>query len=112
MSKKPIICEVCQKVINDPDDLITASTLFSVKPYHEYCYGHDVRGTKSIFLANHPLNGTSGTVSYLLIFLLTLLLFFYTESFIKYIVLAYLILETSFRIYAYIVYIRKFNRAT
>lgn len=103
---KPIICEQCHKVIEEKEDLVTASIFFRVKPYHYFCYGKDVRGSRSVFFTNHPLNGLSGTISYLLTFLMTVALFLFTEGFIKYIALVYLITETSLRIYAYYTYSR------
>lgn len=103
---RPIICEQCHKVIEEKEDLVTASIFFRVKPYHYFCYGKDVRGARSVFFTNHPLNGISGHISYLLALLMTVALFLFTKSFIKYIALVYLITETGLRIYAYCTYSR------
>lgn len=80
---RPIICEQCHKVIEEKEDLVTVSIFFRVKPYHYFCYGKDVRGARSVFFTNHPLNGISGNLSYLLTLLMTVALFLFTKSFIN-----------------------------
>lgn len=104
---KPIFCEHCHKPIEDKEDLIVASLFFRIKPYHFFCYGNEVRGARSVFLTSHPLNGGTGMISYLLLILLTAALFLFTNNFIKYIALIYLIIETSLRIFAFVKFTRK-----
>mgnify|MGYP001172737185 CR=1 FL=1 len=103
----PVLCEFCNKEIKEREDLTLAAGGFRIKPYHEFCYGKDAKRDNILFMS-HPLNGMTGMISYLITFVLTLV-FYFTGTFIKYIVFIYFVIETCLRLYAVYFIWKKFS---
>lgn len=61
--EKVVICNKCHYLIEKKEHLITSTYLFEVVPYHEECFVKDIKGKKSLFVSNQPLNGFSGNIS-------------------------------------------------
>ncbi|MRH41257.1 hypothetical protein GH741_01050 [Aquibacillus halophilus] len=70
MSK--VYCDKCLQEIKIRDDLVTSTLAFEVVPYHEDCYDKDLKGAKTFFLSNKPLNGFSGNFSFILAIILAI----------------------------------------
>jgi len=60
---KQIICEHCNTEIKHKHDLVVAFLFIEIIPYHSECYVQGLKGVKTFFLANHPVNSASGTYS-------------------------------------------------
>ena len=73
---KPIICERCHGEISNPNELVTATVVFQVVAYHNDCYVHDLKGPKTIVLANEPINSFSWNVTF---FIMTIALVFMAD---------------------------------
>lgn len=74
MMAKAIICEHCSEEITNKHDLVTASYIIFVAPYHADCYARGLKGFKTFILGNYPLNGTSGNFSAVMSFIAMLML--------------------------------------
>src|SRR5690625_8034486 len=60
---KQIICEHCKTEIKHKHDLVVAFLFIEINPYHGECYVQGLKGVKTFFLANRPINSASGTYS-------------------------------------------------
>lgn len=64
-----ILCRECGYPIKTRDDLVTAFRWLVVKPMHAACYAKSLRGFRTIFMNNYPLNGAAFMI-YVVIFAL------------------------------------------
>jgi len=71
---KAIICEHCSQEITYKEDLVTANYFIFIFPYHANCYARGLKGAKTFFLGNHPINGFSGNLSAVASFIAILML--------------------------------------
>lgn len=101
MAKQMVICEKCSGEIENRDDLVTAILLYFVVPYHEECYASDLKGAKTFFLDNQPLNGFSGNFIFILSIIIAFLWIFIADS-KWYSIIA--LLPIGYRIYSYLIY--------
>ncbi|WP_017187742.1 hypothetical protein [Alkalibacillus haloalkaliphilus] len=75
MGKKAVVCNRCNKVITDRNDLMTGNVKMTVRPFHEKCFKKRVEEKKeraSMFFDAMPFNGRYAnimTVIFLLLFL-------------------------------------------
>ncbi|KGP72864.1 hypothetical protein [Pontibacillus yanchengensis] len=102
---KPIYCDKCNQEITVRDDLVTALMVVEVVPYHEACYAKDLKGAKTFFLDNQPLNGFSGNITFIFAIIIGLLWLLIADGGSKAASLLALI-PIGFRIYAYLTYER------
>ncbi|MFZ3577958.1 hypothetical protein [Virgibacillus sp. DJP39] len=102
---KAVYCDKCLLEIKVRDDLVTATIFFEVVPYHEECYSKDLKGAKSLFLTNQPINGFSGNIIILVIIALAITWAIVAEGPMKLLSAAGLIPIIS-RIYSYVIYER------
>lgn len=106
---KTIYCDMCTKEIKVRDDLVTATLLFEVVPYHEECYAKDLKGAKTIFLDNQPLNGFSGNLFFFLSIILAIVWSLIAENELKWLSLLALI-PVGYRLYSYFIYERNIEK--
>ncbi|WP_407270210.1 hypothetical protein [Radiobacillus sp. PE A8.2] len=109
MTDRTVYCTKCLKEIRVRDDLVTATSFFIVDPYHTACYAEDLKGAKTLFLSNEPINGFAGnfvTIVALLAFIVILLIY---DSPFKWLSAAALIV-VGYRIYSYIVFERHIEK--
>ncbi|CEG27173.1 hypothetical protein [Bacillus sp. B-jedd] len=101
MSAQMVVCEKCAGVIKNRDDLVTAVLIYAVVPYHESCYAKDLKGAKTFFLDNQPLNGFSGNLIFILSIIIAFLWLLFADS-KWYSIIA--LLPIGYRIYSYFIY--------
>src|SRR5690554_2840888 len=101
MSKQMVYCEKCSGVIEDRDELVTAILIYAVVPYHESCFASDLKGAKSFFLDNQPLNGFSGNLIFALSIIISFLWLLFGD--VKWYSLLAL-LPIGYRLYSYFIY--------
>jgi len=100
---KTIYCDKCLREITVRSDLVTAILFFEVVPYHTDCYAKDLKGFKTLFLENQPINGFSGNVITIFAILLCIACLFYEPM--KYLSII-AIIQIIYRFYSYFVYER------
>lgn len=71
---KDIVCKYCNKKINNRDELVTASILFNVKPFHYACFQKVTRETVISWTAWKPLNTATGVISMVIMLVLSIIL--------------------------------------
>ena len=106
---KLVYCDKCAREIKVRDDLVTATLLFEVVPYHEECYAKDLKGAKTIFLDNQPLNGFSGNLGISLLFISAIVWSLVAEAPLKWLSLL-AIIPICYRLYSYLSYERHIER--
>lgn len=129
MINQKILCRECNKQITSKKDLITAMHFIFLRPYHANCYARNIRGIKTMFLGNYPINGFSGTVSaviggliglfFLRFFSLVVIGTFFAEGFtifyslfftlVAIVFLTFIFLPLFLRLYSYFHFERKFS---
>lgn len=55
--RKDVVCVDCFEKVESRDDLVTSFRWLSVKPFHAACYAKSIRGLRSFFVNNYPING-------------------------------------------------------
>lgn len=60
---KQIYCEECSCTIDSKDDLIITSKFFIPVAYHRACYAEVLKGLKTFFVDNVPINGAAATLT-------------------------------------------------
>lgn len=101
-----VYCERCRKEIKYRDDLVTTTFLFQLVPYHDECYSKDIKGMRTFFVGNQPLNGLSGNIQTLIALILGIAAFFLLDengrltSLLAFVVLGY-------RLYSYFKFEKK-----
>ncbi|CQR45818.1 hypothetical protein BN1058_00056 [Paraliobacillus sp. PM-2] len=106
---KAIYCDKCINEIKVRDDLVTATYVFVVVPYHEECYAKDLKGAKTFFLDNQPLNGFSGNLFFLFSIILAIIWCFIAEPSLKWLSL-FAITPIGYRLYSYLIYERHIEK--
>lgn len=102
---KEIYCDFCQKQIKVRDDLITSTMVLEAVPFHERCYGSNIKGARTLFLSNEPINGLAGNVTAVISLILAVLWPIFAEGVMKWAFLLALV-PVGYRIYSYV----KFER--
>jgi hypothetical protein len=102
---KTVYCDKCAKEIEVRDDLVTATLFFEVVPYHSECYARDLKGARSFFLDNQPLNGFSGNFGFILVTIIAIGWLFFAENPSKWFSL-FAIIPIGYRLYSYLIYER------
>ncbi|MEQ6376910.1 hypothetical protein RZN22_06310 [Bacillaceae bacterium S4-13-58] len=72
--KKDVVCKYCNKKINNRDELVTASALFKVQPFHYVCFQKVTKETTISWTAWKPLNTVTGVISMVLMIVLSVIL--------------------------------------
>ncbi|HLR70624.1 MAG TPA: hypothetical protein VK085_04245 [Pseudogracilibacillus sp.] len=103
--KKEIYCEECSGKIHSKEDLITAQFKLDIIPLHEECYAHGLKGVKSLYLKNKPVNGFSGNASAFMFAVLGLSFLIFGEGDLKYVAI-FTLIPLSIRLFSYL----KFER--
>lgn len=102
-------CEKCLGEIELRDDLVTATMLFSVVPYHEDCYAKDLKGAKTLFLNNQPINGFSGNFMTLFAFVVGIWLVIFADGGMKLYSVLFLI-AVFYRLYSFYTFERHLEK--
>ncbi len=103
--RKAIICDHCSQEITYKEDLVTSSYFIFVLPYHAGCYAQGLKGLKTFFLSNHPINGVSGNLTAFSSFIAVLLLLFMVPGMVK-ILAIFPAIPVIARLLAYVLYER------
>ncbi|MFJ5621509.1 hypothetical protein ACIQD3_02005 [Peribacillus loiseleuriae] len=106
---KPVYCDKCSREIKYRGDLITATILFEVIPYHEDCYAKDLKSAKMLFLDNQPLNGFSSNFVTIIAILLGIGWLIFAEGFMKWAAIIPSI-QVIYRIYSFFSYERQLEK--
>lgn len=69
---RKVICERCAGEIESKEDLVTTLSLFTICAYHNECYANEIKGMRSLFVSNVPINGTYSTFGTILLTILLL----------------------------------------
>lgn len=104
MTKK-IYCEKCDETIDYKEDLVTATVILEVLPYHSHCYATDLKGANSIILNNKPLNGFASNFKVISISIIAVLWAIFADQSIKWVSFV-AIPVIIYRLYSYL----KFER--
>ncbi|WP_138419741.1 hypothetical protein [Aquibacillus sediminis] len=108
-TNKSVYCEKCHGEITFRGDLVTATFLLEVLPYHVDCYAKDLKGAKTLFLDNQPLNGFSGTFLAIVSLLVAIGWSIVADGAFKWGALLALI-PVGYRLYSYLTYERFLER--
>ncbi|SFC34658.1 hypothetical protein SAMN02799633_00529 [Bacillus sp. UNCCL81] len=106
---KTVHCDRCLKEIRIRGDLVTATMFFQVVPYHEDCYAKDLKGAKTLFLNNQPINGFSGNFLTLLAFAVFIASFFIDDNSMIYLSVLALI-AILYRLYSFFIFERHLEK--
>lgn len=99
MSKK-IYCHKCHIIIANEKDLVTGMVHLDVFPYHAECFAHDLKGGKSFWLKNQPINSISWSLTTGMFIFIGLLILIFSEGSGKALSIVTL-LPTVYRLYSY-----------
>jgi len=80
-----------------------------VIPYHEDCYAKDLKGVKTLFLNNQPVNGFSGNILAFFALIVLIVSFFMKEETMIFLAV-FMVFPILYRLYSYIVYERHIER--
>ena len=78
-------------------------------PYHEDCYAKDLKGVKTLFLNNQPVNGFSGNILAFFALIVLIVSFFMKEETMIFLAV-FMVFPILYRLYSYIVYERHIER--
>ncbi|MFD4706696.1 hypothetical protein ACFWM3_17765 [Gottfriedia sp. NPDC058432] len=106
---KTVYCDRCLKEIRIRGDLVTATMFFQVVPYHEDCYAKDLKGVKTLFLNNQPINGFSGNFLSFLAFAICIATFFIDDHSMIYLLILALI-AIMYRLYSFFIFERHLEK--
>lgn len=82
---------------------------FEVIPYHEDCYAKDLKGVKTLFLNNQPINGFSGNVLAFFALILFIVSFFIKDDTMVFLAI-FMTFPILYRLYSFIVYERHIEK--
>lgn len=82
---------------------------FEVIPYHEDCYAKDLKGVKTLFLNNQPINGFSGNVLVFFALILFIVSFFIKDDTMVFLAI-FMTFPILYRLYSFIVYERHIEK--
>ncbi|OZM56340.1 hypothetical protein CIB95_13075 [Lottiidibacillus patelloidae] len=111
MKKREIYCEQCVGLIKIREDLVVASFLYYVLPYHEHCYAKALKGFKTPFLSNQPINGKMANLVSVLVFFTSLFIILFMSDIILKITAAIMGVYTiGFRLISWFLYERHLEK--
>ena len=73
---KDVVCVDCFEKVERRDDLVTSFRWMAVKPFHAACYAKSIRGLRSFFVNNYPINGAMYMVGVVISLLIGLFVVF------------------------------------
>lgn len=79
-SPKTIRCERCNGVIEYRSDVVITTSFLNVVSYHDRCFSQEVKGMKTIFVNNTPINGTASNFGTVVIGIFFLIFLFSSET--------------------------------
>ena len=106
---KIVTCDKCLKEIKIRGDLVTATMFFEVIPYHEDCYANDLKGAKTLFLNNQPINGFSGNFLAFLAIIICIVSFFIEDETMIFLLILSLV-PIIYRLYSFVIYKRHLEK--
>jgi hypothetical protein len=80
-----------------------------VIPYHEDCYAKDLKGVKTLFLNNQPVNGFSGNLLAFFALLVLIVSLFIKEDTMIFLTI-FMVFPILYRLYSYLVYERHIEK--
>ena len=96
-----VYCEKCDREIKFKGDLVTTTFVFIVVPYHEDCYAKDLKGMRTFFVSNNPINGISGNITAIISIIIGIFALVFLDGFTKFVGLLALV-SVVYRLYSYI----------
>ncbi len=78
-------------------------------PYHEDCYAKDLKGVKTLFLNNQPINGFSGNVLAFFAIIVLIVSLFMKDNTMLFLAV-FMVFPILYRLYSYIVYERHIEK--
>lgn len=78
-------------------------------PYHEDCYAKDLKGAKTLFLNNQPVNGFSGNLLAFFALIVLIVSLFIKEDMMIFLTI-FMVFPILYRVYSYIVYERHIEK--
>ena len=96
-----VYCEKCGREIKFAGDLVTTTFMFQVVPYHEDCFAKDLKGLRTFFVSNNPINGIAGNITVILSVIIGTFVIIFLDGLTRFIGLLALI-SLSYRLYSYI----------
>ncbi|QOR65023.1 hypothetical protein IM538_14375 [Cytobacillus suaedae] len=78
MEKQEVYCEACNREIKSKQELVVTTSFFSLVCYHNACFSKSIKGFKSLFVSNSPINGIAGTTYAIFLFLVAILFFIFS----------------------------------
>lgn len=82
---------------------------FEVIPYHEDCYAKDLKGVKTLFLNNQPINGFSGNILAFFALIILVVSFFLKEDTMIFLAI-FMVFPILYRLYSFVVYERHIEK--
>ena len=82
-------------------ELVTTTFMFKVVPYHEGCYAKDLKGLRTFFVSNNPVNGISGNITAVLSIFIGIFALLFLDGFTKSVGLLAFV-AVGYRLYSYI----------
>jgi len=80
-----------------------------VIPYHEDCYAKDLKGIKTLFLNNQPVNGFSGNLLAFFALIVLIISLFIKEDTMIFLTI-FMVFPILYRLYSYLVYERHIEK--
>lgn len=102
---KVIHCKKCGEPIVNKKDLVTATVMYDVYPFHSYCYVRDFKGARTLVLSNTPLNGFASNFKIVSICIIAVFWVFLADASLKwgaFVAVPFII----YRLYAYLAFER------
>lgn len=107
MEDREIFCSVCAGEIYTREDLVVANEFVEILPFHSSCYSKSVKGIRTLFLNNTPINGFASTIGTAFAFLIGLNgLIFVPETGFKLLGIFLIIVPLGLRLYSWFKYER------
>lgn len=101
-----VYCEKCGREIKFTGELVTTTFMFKVVPYHEDCYAKDLKGLRTFFVSNNPINGISGNITAVVSIIIGIFALLFLDGFTKFIGLLAFV-AVGYRLYSYIQFEKK-----
>src|SRR5690625_680221 len=102
---KIINCEKCGESIDYSEDLVTATVILEVLPFHSQCYATNLKGANTLVVSNQPLNGFASNFRTIAFSLFAILWAIFAEQSLKWISFVAMPL-VIYRLYSYVRYER------
>ncbi|AYC28623.1 hypothetical protein [Paenisporosarcina cavernae] len=107
--KKGVYCDYCKREIKIRPDLVTATVLGEVVPYHEDCFAKNLKGMRSFFVSNQPINGTASIVTIIFLGIVTLFGLLIRQTF-GYGAAILFVISLIYRSYSYLKFERRLEK--